>query len=112
MKLAGMPSMPSFSASLPLGSRNTTKGTGDFFRKASMSDLSSSRLTATTTNPWGPYLSCSSLRAGNDLTHGPHQEAQKSTSTTLSARSGTEPSSLASASLGKDSPTLGEPAHR
>ena len=65
----------------------TPRGTspGVLPRKASASARSWSRLTATMTRPSPPCLRCSSFIQGKDCRQGEHQEAQKSTRTTLPA---------------------------
>src|SRR5579862_5977150 len=76
-------------------------------RKSSMSARFSSTFTAMMTSPRGPYSFCSSTMAGNDALHGSHQEAQKSSRTTLPLRvAGSLPSRLAAARSGSGSPTL------
>ena len=45
-----------------------------------------SRLIATIVSPWSAYFFCIVAIHGNDRWHGPHHEAQKSTSTTLAAQ--------------------------
>src|SRR6476660_8950103 len=51
------------------------------------SPRSLSTLTATITRPFAAYCSCIAFSHGNDTLHGPHQDAKKSTYTTLPARS-------------------------
>src|SRR5680860_345775 len=46
-----------------------------------------STLTATISKPWFSYLACISFIQGKDWRHGPHQEAQKSSNTTLPRKS-------------------------
>src|SRR5215475_862346 len=76
-----------------------------------MLGLFSSALTAMIKSPRSAKRLCNSSMTGKDCLHGPHQEAQKSTRTTLAfVVSGRLPSSLNSERAGKESPGLSSPA--
>src|ERR1041385_9421057 len=103
----GMVLMPVLATSFCAASRTTVKDAGCSFRNASMSVRSSSTFTPMMTSPRSAYFFCNSFKAGNESLHGPHHEAQKSTSTTLSlSASGSLPSSLNVARSGNGSPVF------
>src|SRR5690606_27294584 len=86
----------------PARSRTISKSTGTFCKNASAASEVLSSLTPMMTSPSSAYLRCIPSSHGSERRHGPHQEAQKSTTTTLPryfemSRSAAESSAAATA---------------
>src|SRR6478736_4580992 len=105
-KLVGMAGTITCRTSCWSLSRATGKGGVIRFTKAAKAASSWSTLTATMTSPCGLKSACRRAYAGNEALHGPHHEAQKSTSITWCSMAGTAPSSPAAVRSGNISPAF------